>query len=249
MSSDEPRIALITGAGSGLGAAAADRLAEDGHLIVAADLDPAAAQKTADRVLAAGGRAECGQVDVSDAGAVADLVRGIGERHGRLDIVVCSAGISHRPGPTAELDPEIWQRVLAVNLTGTFLTCRAAVPLMLRNEYGRIVLLSSIAGKEGNAGHAAYSASKGGVIAFAKALGKELATTGVLVNAVAPAVIETPMVTRGNQDLVRAMAAKIPMNRLGRADEVAELIAWLGSDACSFSTGAVYDISGGRATY
>lgn len=163
--------------------------------------------------------------------------------------MVNSAGITGPVKPTVEVADEEWAETIAVNLTGTFAMCRAFAGGMVRRGWGRIVNVASIAGKEGNPNLAAYSASKAGVIALTKALGKELAQTGVLVNAVAPAVIETPMNSATPPEALDYMISKIPMGRVGQAEEVAHLVSWLASDRCSFSTGATYDISGGRATY
>jgi 2-dehydro-3-deoxy-L-rhamnonate dehydrogenase (NAD+) len=223
------RVALVTGGASGLGLAAARRLAEDGVSVVTVDLDPAADH----------------QVDVSDSGAVSDLA----SRVGRVDIVVNSAGIVGPNVPLWEIDPADWDRTFQVNVRGTFNTCRAFVPGMRDAGWGRIVNLASIAGKDGNPNLSAYSASKAAVIGLTKSLGKELATSGVLVNAIAPAVIATPMNATTDPAVLEHITSLIPMRRVGRAEEVAELISWLVSDRCSFSTGAVYDISGGRATY
>jgi len=223
------RVALVTGGASGLGLAAARRLAEDGVSVMTVDLDPAADH----------------QVDVSDSGAVSDLA----SRVGRVDIVVNSAGIVGPNVPLWEIDPADWDRTFQVNVRGTFNTCRAFVPGMRDAGWGRIVNLSSIAGKDGNPNLSAYSASKAAVIGLTKSLGKELATSGVLVNAIAPAVIATPMNATTDPAVLEHITSLIPMRRVGRAEEVAELISWLASDRCSFSTGAVYDISGGRATY
>lgn len=223
------RVALVTGGASGLGLAAARRLAEDGVSVITVDLDPAADH----------------QVDVSDAGAVSDLA----SRVGRVDIVVNSAGIVGPNVPLWEIDPADWDRTFQVNVRGTFNTCRAFVPGMRDAGWGRIVNMSSIAGKDGNPNLSAYSASKAAVIGLTKSLGKELATSGVLVNAIAPAVIATPMNATTDPAVLEHITSLIPMRRVGRAEEVAELISWLASDRCSFSTGAVYDISGGRATY
>jgi NAD(P)-dependent dehydrogenase (short-subunit alcohol dehydrogenase family) len=223
------RTAIITGGMSGLGAASAVRLAEDGVEVIRFDLAPGA-----DVV-----------VDVSDAAAVDAAVA----RVGGADILLNCAGIVGPNMPLWEVEGAAWDRVFAVNVRGTFNLCHAVVPGMRERGWGRIVNFASIAGKEGNPNLAAYSASKGAVIAMTKSLGKELATSGVIVTAVAPAVIETPMNAHNTPEVLRYMTDLIPMKRLGRAEEVAELAAWLASDRVSFSTGAIYDISGGRASY
>lgn len=223
------RTALVTGGASGLGAACAERLARDGYEVHTIDRSAGADL----------------MVDVTDREEVRRAVASLGT----VSVLVNSAGIV---GPNAEfIDVEAadWERTLAVNLSGTFTTMQAVLPGMVEQGWGRIVNLASIAGMEGNPRLAAYSASKAAVIGLTKSVGKELATTGVLINAVAPAVIETPMNASTRPDVLATLVEKIPMHRLGRADEVAELVAWLASDACSFSTGAVYDISGGRAVY
>lgn len=224
-----PRRAVITGGASGLGAATAERLAADGVEVIIVDASP-----SADLVL-----------DVTDSAAVASAA----DRIGHVDILVNSAGIV---GPNEQLwniADDDWQRTFDVNVGGTFRMCRAFVPGMMESGWGRIVNLASIAGKDGNPRLSAYSASKAAVIALTKSLGKELATSGVLVNAVAPAVIETPMNATTSPGVLDHIRSLIPMGRTGHAHEVAELVSWLCSDAVSFSTGAVYDISGGRATY
>ncbi len=170
-------------------------------------------------------------------------------RWGRLDVVVNNAGITGGSKLTWEVTDEEWQRVIAVDLTSVFLVSRAAVRIMLEQGGGRIINIASIAGKEGNPTLVPYSTAKAGVIGFTKALAKEVATRGILVNAVAPAVIGTDMVRQMSQETVDMLIAKIPMGRIGRPEEVAALVTWLASDECSFSTGAVYDLSGGRATY
>lgn len=223
------RLAVVTGALSGIGKATAARLAADGVNVIGVDVVAGA-----DEV-----------VDVSDS----EQVTALAARLGPVDILVNSAGIVGPNCPLMQVEREEWERTFSVNVHGTFATCRAFAPGMTERGWGRIVNLASIAGKEGNANLSAYSSSKAAVIAMTKALGKELATTGVLVNAVAPAVIETPMNANTSPETLARLASLIPMGRLGNAEEVAELIAWLSSEACSFSTGAVYDISGGRATY
>jgi 3-oxoacyl-[acyl-carrier protein] reductase len=168
---------------------------------------------------------------------------------GPIDILVNSAGVPGRSLHTVDVDDEEWNSVLAINATGSFYACRAVIPGMVQRGYGRIVLVASIAGKEGNPMAAAYSASKAAVIALAKAIGKDIAGTGVAVNCIAPAVIGTPILEGLSEEHVGYMLERIPMGRMGTAEEVANLIAWLASEDCSFSTGATYDISGGRATF
>jgi 3-oxoacyl-[acyl-carrier protein] reductase len=223
------RTALITGGTSGIGRACAERLAADGFAVVTAALTP-----EADVVL-----------DVTDSARVAAAVADLGP----VDVLVNSAGVLGPAKPLAEVSDAEWAATFAVNVTGTFHLCRAVTPGMVERGWGRVVNLASMAGKDGNPGMSVYSATKAAVIGLTKSLGKELATTGVLVNAVAPALIETPMVTNSDPATRERLASLIPMGRLGQAAEVAELVAWLASERCSFSTGAVYDISGGRATY
>lgn len=224
------RVAVVTGGSSGLGAATAARLArERGLKVLTLDISGSAHLR----------------VDVGDTGAVD---RALGQL-GRIDILVNSAGVVGPSKPFWEVADEEWEQTFRVNVRGTFATCRAVVPGMVQRGWGRIVNIASMAGKDGNPNLAAYSASKAAVIGMTKSLGKELAQTGVLVNAIAPAVIETPMNAETAPAVLEHLRSLIPMGRLGKPEEVAELIAWLASDACSFSTGAVYDISGGRATY
>lgn len=223
------RTAVITGGMSGLGEATAQRLADDGTRVVTFDIAPGADFA----------------VDVSDADAVLAAAQSIGP----VDILVNSAGIVGPGVPLWEVDPKDWATTFAVNVNGTFNMCRAFVPGMRAAGWGRIVNFASMAGKDGNPNLSAYSASKAAVIGMTKSLGKELATSGVLVNAIAPAVIATPMNAITAPDVLAYITGLIPMKRVGRAEEVAELVAWLVSDKVSFSTGAVYDISGGRATY
>lgn len=234
----DQRSALVTGASSGIGAAVASRLLASGVKVASFDLRP----DVAEGVLALTG-------DVSSSADVEAAVARAEEENGPLDILVCCAGIPGRSLSTVDVPDEEWKRVMAINLDGTFWCNRAVLPGMIERGYGRIVNVASIAGKEGNPMASAYSASKAAVIALTKAIGKDVARQGVLVNCVAPAVIETPILAGMSQEHVDYMVERIPMGRMGHADEVAALVFWLASDECSFSTGAVFDISGGRAVY
>jgi 2-dehydro-3-deoxy-L-rhamnonate dehydrogenase (NAD+) len=237
------RVAVITGGARGIGYAIAARFIQSGAKVALWDL--AGAEASASKLQGAIGVAADVTQEKSVAAAVAETER----RLGPVDILVASAGIT---GPTATVvDYSVadWQKVIDVDLTGVFLANRAVVPGMTRRNYGRIVNIASIAGKEGNPKAAAYAAAKAGVIGFTKALGKELATTGVRVNCVAPAVIKTELLSQVSEEFIQFMVSKIPMGRFGTVEEVAALVAWLASEDCSFSTGAVYDLSGGRATY
>jgi 2-dehydro-3-deoxy-L-rhamnonate dehydrogenase (NAD+) len=228
------RNALVTGAASGIGAAVADRLLSAGVNVAGLDLHP--------------GDDERIRWITGDVGRSEDVDAAVGEL-GVVDVLVCCAGISGASLRTTDVPDEEWHRVFAVNADGVFWCNRAVLPGMIERGWGRIVNVASIAGKDGNPMAAAYSASKAAVIALTKAIGKDVATTGVLVNCVAPAVIETPMLGDMSRQHVEYMVERIPMRRMGRPEEVAALVEWLAGDACSFSTGAVYDISGGRAVY
>ena len=233
-----PRTALVTGAGSGIGAACAERFLAQGHRVVAVDL-------RAGRMAARAGelQAIC-EIDVSDDAAV-DAIDGVD----KIDIVVQCAAVSGPIMPLTEVSPRDWDRTMAVNVSGIVNVMRATLPGMVRRGWGRVVNIASIAGKEGNAEQAAYSASKAAVIALTKSVAKELATTGVLVNSVVPTITDTPMLAPGSQEVLDYMVARVPMGRMCRPEEVAALVGWLCSDDLSFSTGACYDITGGRATY
>ena len=241
----EGRTALVTGAARGIGLAISERLLGEGARVVLVDRD-AEVEAVAKR-LGASARAH-----VADVTVTAEVDRAVAAAHGwadRLDVVVNNAGITGRSYPIWELTDADWHSVIAVDLTSVFLVCRAAVKLMRPRGYGRIVNIASIAGKEGNPTLVPYSSAKAGVIGLTKALAKEVATQGILVHAVAPAVIGTELLQQMTKETVDMLVAKIPMGRVGRPEEVAALVAWLVSDECSFSTGAVYDLSGGRATY
>jgi 3-oxoacyl-[acyl-carrier protein] reductase len=240
------RVALVTGGARGIGLAIARRLATDGARVALVDLDKSAVEAAAGEL----GAASLPVVaDVTRTDEVERAVAAVDTRWGRLDIVVNNAGITGGSKLTWELTDEDWNRIIACDLTSVFLVSRAAVRLMLPRRSGRIVNIASIAGKEGNPTLVPYSTAKAGVIGFTKALAKEVASHGILVNAVAPAVIGTDLVKQMSKETVDYLVAKIPMGRVGRPEEVAALVAWLVSDECSFSTGAVYDLSGGRATY
>jgi NAD(P)-dependent dehydrogenase (short-subunit alcohol dehydrogenase family) len=240
------KTALVTGAARGIGLAIASRLAADGIRVAVLDLDGAAAEAAAKKV---GGGAIALTADVTKAADVDAAVRRVVDTWGRLDILVNNAGITGRSFPIWELSEEDWSRVIDADLTSVFLCCRAAVKVMLGQGSGRIINIASIAGKEGNATLVPYSAAKAGVIGLTKALAKEVCTRGILVHAIAPAVIGTELLQQMEQSTVDLLVSKIPMGRVGRPEEVAALAAWLASDDCSFTTGAVHDLSGGRATY
>ena len=238
------KTAVITGGTRGIGLAIVERMAKSGARVAVWDrarLEKGSKAEAAGATLIA--------ADVSDPDAVARALAETESRVGPVDILVNSAAIGGVNTTVAQYPLDEWRAVMDVNLTGTFLTCRAVAPGMEKRGYGRIVNIASIAGKEGNPNACAYSASKAGVIALTKSLGKELATTGVCVNCIAPAVIETEMLEQSTKEHIAYMVSKIPMGRLGQVDEVAALVCWLASAECSFSTGAVFDISGGRATY
>ncbi len=242
------RSAAVTGAARGIGHAIAERLLASGSRVSLWDRD-AAALDAAARSLADRGEVHTAAVDVTDDASVQAAAKATAERFGGIDILVNNAGIAGGSKPSWEFTPEEWRQVVEVDLTGVFLCCRAVVPLMLPRGWGRVVNVASIAGKEGNPNAAHYSAAKAGVIGFTKALGKELATRGILVNCITPAVIETDILRQITPQHVEYMRSKIPMGRFGRKEEAAALVAWLCSDDCSFTTGGVFDLSGGRATY
>ena len=221
------RNAIVTGGAQGIGAAIVKRLEASGAQVTIWDLDGSP------------------RVDVADPASIQNALKNIK----KVDVLINNAGIAGKNVPTVDYPIEEWERVLRINLTSQFLCCRAVAPLMVKAKYGRIVNIASIAGKEGNPNAVAYSASKAGVISLTKSLGKELAQTGVLVNCVTPAAAKTAIFDQMTKQHIDYMLSKIPMARFVEVDEVAALVCWLASEDCSFSTGGVFDISGGRATY
>ncbi len=242
--------ALVTGAARGIGEAIARRLAAAGARVAVSDIDLEGARLVAASInLQAGPQAMAVYLDVTHYGSVTAAVADVLDRTGRLDILVNNAGIAGRAAPLWEQTDEDWHRVLAINMTGVFYCCRAVIPHMRERRYGRIVNIASIAGKEGNPNMTAYSASKAGVIGFTKALAKEVALDGICVNAVTPAVVQTPILEQLTPAQIEYMTSRIPMRRTGTPEEIAAVVHFLASPDCSFVTGQVYDASGGRATY
>jgi NAD(P)-dependent dehydrogenase (short-subunit alcohol dehydrogenase family) len=242
------RVAVVTGGAQGIGHAIAQRMLRSGATLVLWDRDAAqlaAAQETLSKL----GPVSVHRLELTDEAAVEAATRAALDAHGHIDILVNNAGITGGNAPTWELAPKVWREVIEVNLVAPYLTCRAVVPHMAARGYGRIVNIASVAGKEGNPNASHYSASKAGLIALTKSLGKELAQRGVLVNAVSPAAARTAMFATMTQAHIDFMLSKIPMGRFLEVDEAAAMVAWLASEECSFTTGSVFDLSGGRATY
>jgi 3-oxoacyl-[acyl-carrier protein] reductase len=240
------RHAVITGGAAGLGLAIARRLMDSGASVTLWDIN---AQALGDAVRELGAKADSVVVNVTEHESVAAAAQSTAQRHSAVDVLVNSAGIT---GPNTKLwdyPPQAWQQVMQVNLNGLFYCCRELVPLMRARNYGRIVNIASVAGKDGNPNASAYSASKAAVIALTKSLGKELADTGIRVNCVTPAAVKTAMFDQMTPEHIQFMLSKIPMGRFGEPQEIAAMVAWLCTEECSFSTGAVFDLSGGRATY
>jgi 2-dehydro-3-deoxy-L-rhamnonate dehydrogenase (NAD+) len=221
------RTAIVTGGVTGIGAAIVKRLEQSGAKVAVWDLNSSP------------------RVDVTDPASIANALKGVE----RIDVLVNNAGIAGPSAPVVDYPIADWKQVIDIDLNGPFLCCRAVVPLMVKAKYGRIVNIASVAGKEGNPNAAAYAAAKGGLIAFTKALGKELAQSGVLVNCVTPAAAQTAILDQVKPEFVNYMLSKIPMGRFVKVEEIAAMVCWLASEDCSFSTGGVFDISGGRATY
>ncbi len=244
----EGRTAVITGAAKGIGKACAERFLDSGASVSLWDFDEEALHETV-TALDQPERIHACVLDCADEAATDVAAKQTMDRFPVIDICIANAGIAGINKPVWEYTMEEWDRLIGIDLTSVFLTTRAFVPHMVEKGYGRIVIVSSIAGLEGAANNAAYSAAKSGAIGYTKALGKELATTGVLVNGVAPSGIDTPLLGDITPEYLQSVVAKMPMNRLGKAEESAALIAWLASEDCSFSTGAIFDNSGGRAVY
>ena len=242
------RVAVITGGAQGIGYAVAERMLKSGAAVELWDINAAQLAK-AQEALSAHGTVTTSVVELTEESAVDAATARAVATHRRIDALVNSAGITGGNGTTWELAPDVWRRVIEVNLVGCYLTCRAVVPQMIRQGYGRIVNIASVAGKEGNPNASHYSASKAGLIGLTKSLGKELAKSGVLVNAVTPAAAKTPIFDSMKPEHIEFMLSKIPMGRFLQPDEAASMIAWLATEDCAFSTGAVFDLSGGRATY
>jgi 3-oxoacyl-[acyl-carrier protein] reductase len=243
-----PRVAIVTGGARGIGLACAERLLKSGARVCLWDIDGAQLAGAAAR-LGSLGAVDAAVVELTDEAAVEQATQSVLGSHGRIDILINNAGITGGNAPAWELSPAVWRRVIEVNLIAPYLTCRAIVPAMRRQGYGRIVNVASVAGKEGNPNASHYSASKAGLIGFTKSLAKELATSGVLVNCVTPAAAKTDIFAQMKPEHIDYMLSKIPMNRFVEPSEIAAMICWLASEDCSFSTGAVFDISGGRASY
>ncbi|MEO8907323.1 MAG: SDR family NAD(P)-dependent oxidoreductase [Microbacteriaceae bacterium] len=250
MSDFADQVQIVVGAGSGIGRAVSGLLAARGANVVCLDRDRDSATQTAERIAEQGGSADGGYCDVSVEESVAKAFADVMHRHGRIDGLLNCAGITGTTGTTVDgVDVADFDQVYSVNLRGSFLVTKHVIGYMVARKYGRIVHMASVAGKEGNAGMGAYSATKAGVIGLVKAVGKEYATSGVTINAIAPAVIDTPMVAAMPPEQVRYMTDKIPMHRLCSLPEISELAAFCLSSACSFTTGFVFDATGGRATY
>lgn len=243
------RCAVITGGASGIGAAIARRFASSGARVALWDLDLTAAQRLADSLPAIGGAHLALATDVTDETSVQAACDRTISGFGRIDILVCSAGITGPNTTTWQYEPADWRRVMEVNVNGVFLCNRAVVREMLKADYGRIINIASIAGKDGNPNAPAYSASKAAVIGLTKSLGKETAKTGIRANCITPAAVKTPMFDQMTQQHIDFMLSKIPMGRFGEIEEIAAMVAWMASEECSFTTGAVFDLSGGRAVY
>jgi 3-oxoacyl-[acyl-carrier protein] reductase len=242
------RVAIVTGGARGIGYLTAERMLNSGASVAIWDID-AGRNDAAAKALCSIGNITAQAVDLTDEAAVAKATAGVVAEHGKIDILVNNASITGGNGTTWELNPQVWRQVIEVNLYGPYYACRHVIPRMLENGYGRIVNIASVAGKEGNPNASHYSASKAALISLTKSLGKELATKGILVNAVTPAAARTEQLDQMTEQHVAYMLSKIPMGRLIEPEEVAAIICWLASEDISATTAAVFDITGGRSTY
>jgi 2-dehydro-3-deoxy-L-rhamnonate dehydrogenase (NAD+) len=251
MTSAGARVAIVTGGAGGLGRAITARLQADGFRVAIADIDPGTGTATGTGTAGRSGTDETMAlpVDVTDPGSATAMRDAVLSRWGRIDVLVNNAGIAGPTAPVTGYPPDAWRQVIMVNLVGVFHCTRVCLPPMIAAGYGRVVNIASIAGKDGNPDMSAYSASKAGVIAFTKSVGKETATTGVLVNCVVPGVLDAGLTDKAPAQERRLFLSRIPMGRMGQPQEMAELVSWLASERCSFSTGAAFDLSGGRAVY
>jgi 3-oxoacyl-[acyl-carrier protein] reductase len=244
------QVVIVTGAGSGIGRSAAQLIASRGAKVICIDLNQAGVDECVDQITKAGATAESVVLDISNQKNVMEVITTLGNKHKRLDALVNCAGY---PGPTGKFVEDItwndYQKVIEVNLFGAIWLTQAVLPIMKKQKYGRIVQVASIAGKEGNPKMAPYNTAKAGLIGFVKGVAKEVAVNGIIINSLAPAVIATPINANTAKETLDYMISKIPAGRLGEPSEVAEIIAFMGSKACSFTTGFTFDISGGRATY
>jgi NAD(P)-dependent dehydrogenase (short-subunit alcohol dehydrogenase family) len=245
----ENKSAFVTGAARGIGLAIAERLARDGAAVTAVDIDLPTQQREVDALVAQGLTVAAAHCDVTIRASVERAVSDAEAAHGPIDILVNNAGIAGRAAPLEALSDDDWRRVMEIDVTSVFLCSQAVITGMKARKSGRIINVASIAGKEGNPNMIPYSTAKAGVIGFTKALAKEVAQLGIYVNAIAPAVIETPILQQLTPEQVQYMVQRIPLGRVGQPHEVAALVAWLASDECTFTTGQCIDISGGRATY
>ncbi|MFC0401047.1 SDR family NAD(P)-dependent oxidoreductase [Paraburkholderia rhizosphaerae] len=244
----EGRVVVITGGARGIGYAVAQRALRSGAQVALWDIDTERLERSK-KELSALGSVSAATVELTDEASIDKAVAATVGAHRAIHVLINCAGITGGNGTTWELPTEVWRRVIDVNLIGPYLTCRAIVPLMIKQNYGRIVNIASVAGKEGNPNASHYSASKAALIGLTKSLGKELATKNILVNAVTPAAAKTEIFDSMKQEHIDYMLSKIPMNRFLLPEEAASMIVWLSSEDCAFSTGAVFDLSGGRATY